>query len=169
MTDLISMSAVEAVDSLGKGETKPADFVDAAYDRIAAVDGPVNALPTLCPDRARAAAESAALKDTVLKGLPVAVKDLNDVAGVRTTYGSPIFADNIPIRSDIFVETIEARGGITIAKSNTPEFGAGANTFNEVFGKTRNPWNTAMTCGGSSGGSATRVRRRSCSCNSPKH
>ena len=154
MTDLISMTAVEAVDSLRKGETKPADFVDAAYARIAAVDGPVNALPTLCPDRAKAAAKSPTLKDSLLKGLPVAVKDLNEVAGVRTTFGSPIFADHVPARSDIFIETIEARGGITIGKSNTPEFGAGANTFNEVFGKTRNPWNTAMTCGGSSGGSA---------------
>lgn len=154
MSDLVSMTAVEAVDSLHKGETQPADFVDAAYDRIAKVDGPVNAMVTLCPDRARKAAKNPSLKDSLLGGLPVAVKDLNDVAGVRTTYGSPIFADHVPKRSDIFVETIEARGGITIGKSNTPEFGAGANTFNEVFGKTRNPWNTEKTCGGSSGGSA---------------
>ncbi|WP_425403410.1 amidase [Hwanghaeella sp.] len=154
MTDLISMTAVEAVDSLHKGDTKPEDFVDAAYDRISKVDGPVNAMVTLCPERARAAAKKPGLKDTLLGGLPVAVKDLNDVEGVRTTYGSPIFADHVPARSDIMVETVEARGGITIGKSNTPEFGAGANTFNEVFGKTRNPWNTALTCGGSSGGSA---------------
>lgn len=154
VTDLISMTAVEAVESLRSGDTQPVDFIDAAYDRIAAVDGPVNALPTLCPDRAKAAATKPGLKDTLLGGLPVAVKDLNEVAGVRTTFGSPIFADHVPDRSDIFVETIEERGGITIAKSNTPEFGAGANTFNEVFGKTRNPWNTDLTCGGSSGGSA---------------
>ena len=154
VTDLISMTAVEAVESLRKGDTQPADFIDAAYDRIAAVDGPVNALPTLCPDRAKAAANKPGLRDTLLAGLPIAVKDLNETAGVRTTFGSPIFADYVPERSDIFVETIEERGGITIAKSNTPEFGAGANTFNEVFGKTRNPWNTALTCGGSSGGSA---------------
>ena len=89
-----------------------------------------------------------------LHGLPIAVKDLKDVAGVRSTRGSPIFADHIPERSDYFVETIEAKGGVVLAKSNTPEFGAGGNTFNEVFGKTRNPWDTSKTCGGSSGGSA---------------
>src|SRR5262249_58591473 len=89
-----------------------------------------------------------------LAGLPLAVKDLNDVAGVRSTQGSPIFADHIPVRSDIMVERLEANGGIVLGKSNTPEFGAGANTFNEVFGETRNPWNTALTCGGSSRGSA---------------
>ena len=76
------------------------------------------------------------------------------MAGVRSTRGSPIFADHIPECSDYFVETIEARGGVVLAKSNTPEFGAGGNTFNEVFGKTRNPWDTSRTCGGSSGGSA---------------
>ena len=89
-----------------------------------------------------------------LAGLPIAVKDLNDVAGVRTTYGSPIYADHVPARSDIMVERLEERGGIVLGKSNTPEFGAGANTFNEVFGETLNPWNTRLTCGGSSGGSA---------------
>src|SRR5215470_15160421 len=89
-----------------------------------------------------------------LGGLPLAVKDLNDVAGVRTTYGSPIYADHVPARSDILVERLEERGAIVMGKSNTPEFGAGANAFNEVFGETRNPWNTALTCGGSSGGSA---------------
>jgi hypothetical protein len=89
-----------------------------------------------------------------LAGLPVAIKDLTDVAGVRTTYGSPIFADHVPTKSHPLVERIERKGGIVIAKSNTPEFGAGGNTFNEVFGRTRNPWNTSLTCGGSTGGGA---------------
>src|SRR5262249_42382646 len=89
-----------------------------------------------------------------LCGLPVAIKDLADVAGVRTTYGSPIFRDHVPTRSHPVVERIERRGGIVIAKSNTPEFGAGGSTFNEVFGRTRNPWNTALTPGGSTGGGA---------------
>jgi amidase len=89
-----------------------------------------------------------------LSGLPVAIKDLVDVAGVRTTYGSPIFRDHVPSASHPLVERIERKGGIVIAKSNTPEFGAGGNTFNEVFGRTRNPWNTALTCGGSTGGGA---------------
>jgi amidase len=73
---------------------------------------------------------------------------------LRTTYGSPIFADNVPKRSDIMVETLEANGAVPLAMSNTPEFGAGANTFNEVFGETLNPWDTRLNCGGSSGGSA---------------
>jgi amidase len=90
----------------------------------------------------------------MLAGLPIAVKDLNDVAGLRTTYGSPIFADNVPTRSDIMVETLEGNGAIPLAMSNTPEFGAGANTFNEVFGETVNPWNTKLNAAGSSGGSA---------------
>ena len=86
--------------------------------------------------------------------MPVPIKDLTDVAGVRTTYGSPIFKDHVPERSDILVEHLEANGAIVYAKSNTPEFGAGANTFNEVFGFTRNPWNTARSAAGSSGGAA---------------
>ena len=76
------------------------------------------------------------------------------MAGVRTTYGSPIYADHVPDRSDFMVERLEQRGAVVVAKSNTPEFGAGGNTFNEVFGETRNPWDTSRTCGGSSGGSA---------------
>ena len=89
-----------------------------------------------------------------LAGLPVSIKDLTDVAGVRTTYGSPLFADHVPAKSHPLVERIERKGGIVVAKSNTPEFGAGGSTFNEVFGRTRNPWNTALTCGGSTGGGA---------------
>ena len=154
MTELTQITAVEAVDLLKAGKASPSDMVSAALDRIEAVNDAVNALPTLCGARALSAAAAAQPEDLPLGGLPVAVKDLNDVAGVRTTYGSPIFADHVPDRSDIMVERLEARGGIPLAKSNTPEFGAGANTFNEVFGKTRNPWNTALTCGGSSGGSA---------------
>ena len=159
MTDeLIAMSAREAVRRLRAREVSPLDLIDAAADRIAAVDGAVNALPTLCLDRARDAAKRFVTPDDAgpgwLAGLPLAVKDLNDVAGVRTTYGSPIFADFVPDRNEVSVDTLERNGAIPFAKSNTPEFGAGANTFNEVFGKTRNPWNTALTCGGSSGGSA---------------
>src|SRR6266567_226014 len=81
-------------------------------------------------------------------------KDLIDVAGVRSTRGSPIYADHVPERSDILVEHLEANGGIIYAMSNTPEFGAGANTFNEVFGATLNPWNTTRSAAGSSGGAA---------------
>jgi amidase len=89
-----------------------------------------------------------------LAGLPIPIKDLNDVAGVRSTQGSQIFANHIAKKSDILVENIEAKGGIVYAMSNTPEFGAGANTFNEVFGRTLNPWNLSRSAAGSSGGAA---------------
>jgi amidase len=160
MDRLIKLTARQAVELLKKREVTPLELIDAAVHRIEETDGTLNALPTLCVERARAHAKNLMSKEVVdppsgyLYGLPFAVKDLQDVGGVRCTKGSPIFADHIPERSDYLVETIEGKGGIVLAKSNTPEFGAGGNTFNEVFGKTHNPWNTAMTCGGSSGGSA---------------
>lgn len=155
---LTKLSACEVVDLLQRGEVTPLDCLDALEARIAAVDGVVNALPTLCFDRARDHARRLMQRPLgdrgVLAGLPVPIKDLTEVAGVRTTYGSPIFADNVPEVSDLFVRTLEAEGGIVYAKSNTPEFGAGGNTFNEVLGTTRNPWNTRLSAAGSSGGAA---------------
>jgi len=160
-SELISMSAREAVSRLKSGEVTPLELIDAAEERIAVVDPAVNALPTLCMDMARAAAKSMTVPDDPgpgwLGGLPIVVKDVTDVKGIRTTHGSPIFAENISERDDISVEVLKRNGAIVIGKSNTPEFAAGANTFNEVFGKTLNPWNTDMTCGGSSGGAAVAV------------
>jgi amidase len=158
-------TAVETVALLRKGEVSPLELVDAAAERIAQVEPDVNALPTLCLDRARDHAKrlmkgsdrEAEGEAGWLAGLPVSIKDLTDVAGVRTTYGSPLFADHVPTASHPLVERIERKGGIVIAKSNTPEFGAGGSTFNEVFGRTRNPWNTSLTCGGSTGGGAVSV------------
>lgn len=160
--DLIRLSATEAVARLTRGEITPLDLIEAAAARIAEVEPAVNALPTLCLDRARDHARAlmrgerreAEGQPGWLAGLPVAIKDLTEVAGVRTTFGSPIFADYVPEKSHPVVERIERMGGIVIAKSNTPEFGAGGSTFNEVFGRTRNPWNTSLTCGGSTGGGA---------------
>ena len=158
MSDLISLSARDAVGMLRRGEVSPRELIDAAADRIAAVDPAVNAVPTLCLEMAYEAAEKVTPPDAPgaawLVGLPILIKDLSDVAGVRTTYGSPIFADHIPETDDLMVARLKRNGAIIMGKTNTPEFGAGANTFNEVFGKTRNPWNTDMTCGGSSGGAA---------------
>jgi amidase len=156
MVDLIRKSATEIVHLLHRREISPLDLLDALEDRIAEVDRHVGALPTLCFDRARDRARTAmrAKERSLLSGLPVAIKDLIDVAGVRTTYGSPIFKDHVPERSDILVETLERHGAIVYAKTNTPEFGAGANTFNAVFPPTRNPWNTSLSAAGSSGGSA---------------
>jgi amidase len=156
--ELIKADACALVDKLKRGEVTPHDLLDALEARIAAVDPAVNALPTLCFERARTHADSLMKKPVaergLLVGMPVPIKDLNDVAGVRTTQGSPIFKDRVPARSDILVEILEAQGAIVYAKSNTPEFGAGANTFNEVFGFTCNPWNTARSAAGSSGGAA---------------
>ena len=156
--DLCRLTARETVARLKAGDITPLDAIDAAMARIEAVDGRVNALPTLVPERARDHArklmERPPAERGLLAGLPVAIKDLNPVAGVRTTYGSPIYADHVPDESDAAVLRIEAAGGIVLAKSNTPEFGAGGQTFNEVFGATRNPWNTSLTCAGSSGGAA---------------
>jgi len=121
------------------------------------VDCAANALPTRCPDRARSRGPGAAAL-APLHGLPVAIKDLTAVAGVRTTQGSPIYADTVPDASDHLVERLEARGGVVHAKSNTPEFGAGAQTFNAVFGVTRNPWDLRLTAAGSSGGAAAALR-----------
>jgi amidase len=150
---LCSLTAVQAVALLRSGQVSPRELVEAALRRIELVDPGLNALPTLCAERALEHAGRVSVQ-TPLAGLPLAVKDLTDVAGVRTTYGSPIYADHVPERSDLMVERLEQRGGVVLAKSNTPEFGAGANTFNEVFGETRNPWRRSRTCGGSSGGSA---------------
>jgi amidase len=158
MTELWRLSAIDAVDLLKKGEATPLDLIDSALARIAAVNPKVNALVTLCPERARDHAkrmmQAPPARRGLLCGLPIAVKDLNEVAGVRTTFGSRIFADHVPKRSDVMVERLEENGSIVLAMSNTPEFGAGANTFNEVFGETLNPWNTSLNAGGSSGGSA---------------
>jgi amidase len=150
---LIKKTARDVVALLKARDISSADLLDALEARIAQVDGATNALPTLCFERARERAENLP-PDTALAGLPVAIKDLTDVAGVRTTFGSPIFMDNVPQTSDIMVEHLERNGAVVYAKSNTPEFGAGANTFNEVFGATRNPWNLSRSAAGSSGGSA---------------
>jgi len=160
--ELFRLTATEAVSRLKRGDITPLDLIDAAERRIAEVEPAINALPTLCLDRAREHARrlmrgegrDAEEEPGWLSGLPVAVKDLADVAGVRTTYGSPIFKDHVPKTSHPLVERIERKGGVVVAKSNTPEFGAGGSTFNEVFGRTRNPWNTALTSGGSTGGGA---------------
>lgn len=152
-TELYKLTAREAVSALKRGEVSPPEMIDAALSRIAATDKAVNALPTLCPERARKFATKVS-RDSLLAGLPIAIKDLVEVEGVRTTWGSPIYADHVSKHSDIAVLMLERNGAVVLAKSNTPEFGAGANTFNEVFGRTLNPWNTALTCGGSSGGAA---------------
>ncbi len=158
MTDLTRLTAIEVTDLLRIGAISPLDCLDALEKRIAAVNAPVNALVTLCFERARDHARRLTALPVHergrLAGLPVPIKDLVDVAGVRSTQGSPIFKDVVPTQSDIMVKHLEGEGGVVYAMSNTPEFGAGAHTFNEVFGITRNPWDTRLSASGSSGGAA---------------
>jgi amidase len=155
---LVRETACDIVDKLRSGEVTPLDLLDVLEHRIAEVDGKVNALPTLCFDRARMRAKALMQKPVgnrgLLAGMPIPIKDLTNVEGVRTTQGSPIYRDNVAARSDLLVEHLESNGGVIYAKSNTPEFGAGANTFNEVFGATRNPWDLSRSAAGSSGGAA---------------
>jgi len=156
--ELVRESACAIVGKLKTGDVTPLDLLDVLEKRIAEVDGKVNALPILCFDRARGHAKALMQKPAaergLLAGLPIPIKDLTHVKGVRTTQGSPIFKDQIPGRSDVLVTHLEDNGAVVYAKSNTPEFGAGANTFNEVFGATLNPWDTSRSAAGSSGGAA---------------
>lgn len=157
--ELCRLSAREVVGLLRRGEVAPAEVLDAALARIDQVEPAINALPTVCAGRARdhlARFDAVSTADRTaagwLAGLPVAIKDLVEVAGVRSTSGTAGLSDHVPEVSNLLVERLEANGGVVIAKSNTPEMGAGGNTFNAVFGATRNPWNTARNAGGSSGG-----------------
>lgn len=161
MPDLAEFSASTVVAELAAGRVSPLELVELAIERIERLDPLVNAVPTRCFERARAHARAIMQGDKPaagtrgwLGGLPVVIKDLAEVEGVRTTFGSPIFADNVPERTALHVKKLEGNGAIVLGKSNTPEFGAGANTFNEVFGATTNPWGTALSAGGSSGGAA---------------
>src|SRR5262249_30140200 len=128
--------------------------------RIEQINPRVNAIVTLAAEQALSAADAAdaaALRGTPLgplHGLPVAHKDLQETRGIRTTYGSPIYRDHVPDYDTLLVERVRRAGAIAVGKTNTPEFGAGSQTFNPIFGATRNPFDLSKTCGGSSGGSA---------------
>jgi amidase len=136
------------------------EVMRAHLEQIERVNPKVNALVTLLPERALEGARAADRRlrsgdaPGPLHGLPVAHKDLMPTAGIRTTFGSPIYRDHVPDQDGLLVERMRAAGAILIGKTNTPEFGAGSQTFNPVFGATRNPWDLDKTCGGSSGGAA---------------
>ena len=160
MTEPCDLTAVEARRLIGRKELSPLELTDSCIARIEAVDGNVNAMVTRCFDRARSeakAAEHAVARGDdlgLLHGLPMGVKDLNVTEGVLTTYGSPIHAENVPLEDERIIAVLRKAGAIVIGKTNTPEFGAGANTKNAVFGATGNPFDPKRICGGSSGGSA---------------
>jgi amidase len=160
------MSAVDLAARLARRQLSARDVMKAHLAQIERVNPRVNAIVTLVAEQAMAAAAKA--DETivrrgplgVLHGLPAAHKDLVDTAGIRTTHGSPFYRDNIPTRDALIVTRMRAAGAITVGKTNTPEFGAGSQTFNTVFGATRNPYDLTKTCGGSSGGAAVAVAAR---------
>ncbi|MCH8182051.1 MAG: amidase [Proteobacteria bacterium] len=160
MTEPCDLSAVEARRLIGEKKLSPVELLDSCIARIDAVDPAVNAMVATCYPRAREEARAAELAvirgETLgpLHGLPLGVKDLNLTEGLRTTFGSLIYQDYIPDHDEGLIAALRGAGAIVIGKTNTPEFGAGANTVNKVYGATRNPFDTARTCAGSSGGSA---------------
>jgi amidase len=159
-TELCYMSAVELAARIRRRDVSAREVLQAHLSQIERTNPKVNAIVTLAAERAMADAARADESLTrgtaigVLHGLPVAHKDLVDTAGIRTTRGSRFLMDNVPARDALLVERIRAAGAITLGKTNTPEFGAGSQTFNAVFGATRNPYDLTKTCGGSSGGAA---------------
>ena len=162
--ELCEMTAVDLATRIRRREVSAREVLTAHLARIEGINPKVNAIVTLVADRAmtdaaradEATARGGALG--VLHGLPVVHKDLVDTAGIRTTRGSRFYADNVPAKDALVVARIRAAGAITCGKSNTPEFGAGSQTFNAVFGATRNPYDLTRTCGGSSGGAAVATR-----------
>ncbi len=159
--ELCRLDAYKVVELLRKKEISSEELLNASYKRIKAVELVVNAIPTLCEERARSfekkwskSSNYSAQESGWLGGLPIGIKDLCPVEGVRTTFVTKGYSNFIPEKSYPLVDTLEYRGGIVVGKTNTPEFGAGGNTFNDVFGITRNPWNTQRNAGGSSGGGA---------------
>ncbi|MGA0115716.1 MAG: amidase [Burkholderiales bacterium] len=161
MHEFIKWTATEAVARLKRGEVSPLELIDAAEARIAETNPRINAMVTLCFERARERARymmrnlsrPGHIKE-YLHGLPIAVKDNTHVEGVRCTSGSRVHENLISPASDPVVERLEALGAIVIGKTNLPEFAAGGNTFNDVFGATLNPWDMRKSASGSSGGSA---------------
>jgi amidase len=153
-------SAVEMARLIQTKQLSARDALTAHLRQIERVNPRVNAIVTLVPELAAAAAAQAdemqARGETLgpLHGLPVAHKDLLETRGIRTTFGSPLYKDYLPTEDDIVVDRMRRAGAITVGKSNTPEFGSGSQTFNTVFGATRNPYDLTKTCGGSSGGAA---------------
>jgi len=153
-------TATELAARIARRDVSVTEVVRAHLDQIERVNPAVNAIVTLTAERAL---EEARVKDDALArgerpgplfGLPVVHKDLVPTRGIRTTYGSPIYRDHVPDVDGLIVERLRAAGAVTLGKSNTPEFGAGSQTFNEVFGRTLNPYDPSKTCGGSSGGAA---------------
>ena len=161
--DLAFTSAAELAALIAQRVVSPVEIVDIALDRIERTQPTLNAFITVCADDARAAAkaaEAAVMRSDALgplHGVPVAVKDLVNTAGVRTTFGSWALAENVPRADSPSVARLKAAGAVLVGKTTTPEFGHKCFTEAPLFGRTANPWDLARTCGGSSGGAAAAV------------
>ena len=162
--ELCDLSAVELAARIRRKQLSAREVMTAHLARIERTNPKINAIVTLVAERAmadaRRADEEQARGATLgpLHGLPVAHKDLVPTAGIRTTYGSPLWRDNVPTVDALLVQRLRAAGAITVGKTNTPEWGAGSNTFNPIFGATLNPYDRTKTVGGSSGGAAAALR-----------
>ncbi|WP_170587127.1 amidase [Ruegeria arenilitoris] len=155
--NLSDTSAADLLEKLATGHLSATELMRATLDRIAQVNGQVNAIVALQDEdvlMAQARAADGKSGRGPLHGLPIAVKDLVNVAGIASTQGSPVFRNHVPAVDDLIAARLRAAGAILIGKTNTPEFGLGSHTFNPVYGATRNPYDPARSCGGSSGGAA---------------
>jgi amidase len=156
------MTAMEVAARIRAKDLSASEVMEAHLDRIERTNPLANAIVTLLPEKAMEEARAAderlvrGLPVGPLHGLPVAHKDLVLTEGIRTTFDSRVFEDHVPEEDALIVERLKSAGAITMGKTNTPEFGAGSQTFNEVFGETLNPYDPARTCGGSSGGADRR-------------
>ena len=161
MTDIAFMPATELAARLARRELSAVEATRAFIAQIERANPRVNAIVTFLPEQALAEAKRIdALPVEArgpLAGLPIAFKDVVPTKGIRTTFGSPIYRDNVPAEDHAMVQRVKAAGAITLGKTNTPEFAAGSQTFNAVFGATLNPYDATKTCGGSSGGAAVAV------------
>ena len=159
-SEICFLTATELSRLMRKRELSAGEVLEAHLAQIDRLNPKVNAIVTLVADRARKQARAADQASVAgnevgsLHGLPIAHKDLVWTRGIRTTFGSPAYRDFVPTRDALIVERLKQAGAVTMGKTNTPEFGAGSQTFNPVFGETRNPYDASKTCGGSSGGAA---------------
>ncbi len=164
--DIVFLSATQLTKQIRLKKLSAVEVLEAHLQQIESLNPRLNAIVTLCPDLAIEAARTLDKSihnnspTGILTGLPVAHKDLVMTKGIKTTYGSPIFRNFIPEQDALIVQRLKNAGAITVGKTNTPEFGAGSQTFNTLFGETLNPYDVTKTCGGSSGGAAVALASR---------
>ena len=164
--DLIRKDTTELASLISSRQVSPVELTEACLRRIDALNPTLNAFLTVCGDEAmesaREAEKSAGPDMPPLHGIPVAVKDLEATKGIRTTFGSLAFKDNVPDEDSIIVERLRKAGAIVLGKTNTPEFGQSTSTENRLGDDCRNPWDTGRTSGGSSGGSGAALAAYIC-------